>query len=175
MYNVALLIEHQLTAVDAGQVVALHEALDETVRYHLLMPVEDAAGQLTTSLGALGGPELVPVISPDSSEVEMIQESIDHSAQQELDASIALLQQRHQQVTAQLTRDDPVRALATLIKKIDGREAIVLTEPHVVSEFFHLDWTSRSRRKLDVPCLHLLEHETFDQQSSGAGEGVDGM
>ncbi|MDN5853668.1 MAG: hypothetical protein L0K86_12660 [Actinomycetia bacterium] len=175
MYNVALLIEHQLTAVDTEQVVALHEALDQQVRYHLLMPVEDAAGQLTTSLGALGGPELVPVISPDSSEVEMIQENIDHSAQEELDASIASLQQRHQQTTAQLTRDDPVSALATLIKKIDGQEAIILTEPHVISEFFHLDWTSRARRKLDIPTLHLLEHETFEEQGSGAGEGVDGM
>ena len=175
MYNVALLIEHELTAVDADQVVALHEALEDPVRYHLLMPVEDAAGQLTTSLGALGGPELVPVVSPDSSEVEMIQESIDHNAQECLDASIALLQQRRQHVTAQLTRDDPVRALGALIKQVDGDEAIVLTESHVIAEFFHLDWTSRARRQLDVPTLHLLEHETLDEQASGAGEGVDGM
>lgn len=175
MYNVALLIEHGLTPIDADQVVELHEALEETVRYHVLMPVEDAAGQLTTSLGALGGPELVPVVSPDSEEVGMIQENIDETAHAELDASIALLQQRHQQATAQLTRDDPVRGLATLIKQVDGAEAIVLTEPHVISEFFHLDWTSRARRKLEVPILHLLEHENLDEQSSGAGEGVDGM
>ncbi|MGH3359098.1 MAG: hypothetical protein ACRDO7_09870 [Nocardioidaceae bacterium] len=171
----ALLIEHELTDVDADQVVALHEALEDPVRYHLLMPVEDAAGQLTTSLGALGGPELVPVVSPDSSEVEMIQESLDHNAQECLDASIALLQQRHQQVTAQLTRDDPVRGLGALIKQVDGDEAIVLTESHVIAEFFHLDWTSRARRQLEVPTLHLLEHKTLDEQSSGAGEGVDGM
>lgn len=175
MYNVALLIERELTPVDADQVVALHEALDDPVRYHLLMPVEDAAGQLTTSLGALGGPELVPIVSPDSSDVGKLQESIDDSARQCLDTSITLLQQRKQQATVQLTRDDPVRALATLIKNIDGDEAIVLTESHVISEFFHLDWTSRARRQLDVPILHLLEHQTPDEQSAGAGEGVDGM
>jgi len=56
----------------------------------------------------------------------------------------------------------------------DAAEAIILTRPHVVSEFFHLDWTSRARRKLGVPVLHLLEHENFDEQA-GSGEGVTGL
>ena len=46
-------------------------------------------------------------------------------------------------------------------------EAIVLTRPHVVAEFFHLDWTSQARRKLGVPVLHLLEHQNFDEQAEG--------
>ena len=51
---------------------------------------------------------------------------------------------------------------------------IILTRPHVVSEFFHVDWTSRARRKLGVPVLHLLEHENFDEQA-GEGEGITGF
>ena len=35
----------------------------------------------------------------------------------------------------------------------------------MVSEFFHVDWTSRARRKIGVPVLHLLEHENFDEQA----------
>ena len=58
--------------------------------------------------------------------------------------------------------------------EVNAAEAIILTRPHVVSEFFHLDWTSRARRKLGVPVLHLLEHETFDEQAGG-GEGVTGL
>ena len=50
----------------------------------------------------------------------------------------------------------------------------MLTRPHVVAEFFHVDWTSRARRKLGVPVLHLLEHENFDEQAGG-GEGVTGV
>ena len=46
--------------------------------------------------------------------------------------------------------------------------------PHVVAEFFHLDWTSQARRKLGVPVLHLLEHETIAGQSAGGGEGISG-
>ena len=49
--------------------------------------------------------------------------------------------------------------------EVDGREAIILTRPHVVAEFFHVDWTSRARRKIGVPVLHLLEHENFDEQA----------
>ena len=59
-------------------------------------------------------------------------------------------------------------------KKISAKnrfasEAIVLTRPHVVAEFFHLDWTSKARRRIGVPVLHLLEHETF------AGQGESGV
>ncbi len=70
--------------------------------------------------------------------------------------------------------DDPIDALAAMVARVDGREAIILTRPHVVSEFFHLDWTSRARRSIGVPVLHLLEHENFDEQA-GAGEGVTGL
>ena len=59
-------------------------------------------------------------------------------------------------------------------RAVDGREAIILTRPHVVAEFFHVDWTSRARRKIGVPVLHLLEHENFDEQAGG-GEGVTGF
>ena len=69
---------------------------------------------------------------------------------------------------------DPIQALAKKVADVDAREAIILTRPHVVSEFFHLDWTSRARRKLGVPVLHLLEHETFDEQA-GEGEGISGF
>ena len=70
--------------------------------------------------------------------------------------------------------DDPIEALAAEVSAVDGREAIILTRSHVVSEFFHLDWTSRARRKIGVPVLHLLEHENFDEQA-GSGEGVTGL
>ena len=59
------------------------------------------------------------------------------------------------------------------IRRAKADQAIILTRSHVVSEFFHVDWTSRARRKIGVPILHLLEHETFDEQA-GSGEGISG-
>lgn len=170
MYDVALLIERQISKLDAQQVVALHEGLDELVTYHLLLPVEDAAAELATSLGALGGIEMMG--APSTENLGEMQRQATESGQTELEASVALLQSIGQKVTGQLTRDDPVDALYELVQTNDSAEAIILTEPHMVSEFFRLDWTSRARRKLDVPTLHLLEHETFDEQASGGGEGA---
>ena len=60
------------------------------------------------------------------------------------------------------------------MQEVGAAEVIVLTRPHVVAEFFHMDWTSRARRKLGVPVLHLLEHENFDEQA-GSGEGITGL
>jgi len=71
---------------------------------------------------------------------------------------------------------DPVEALGAKVGEVHAAEVIILTRKHVIAEFFHLDWTSRARRKLGVPILHLLEHENFDEQAEGYGtEGVTGF
>ena len=161
MFDVSLLIERQLNALDADQVVALHEGLDDTVRYHLLLPVESSSALLMSSMGALGG-QVVPVSEPGA--IADVQESIDRAGQDELAASAALLSERGQEVTATMTEDDPIEALLALVKSTSSSEVIILTEPHVVKEFLHIDWTSRAQRKLDVPSVHLLEHVPFDAQ-----------
>ena len=71
----------------------------------------------------------------------------------------------------ELVSGDPVDALAAKIKEVDGREAIIFTEEHFVAELLRRDWTSKARRHLDVPVLHLMEQENFDEQAGG-GEGV---
>lgn len=161
MFDVSLLIERQLNDLDADQVVALHEGLDDTVRYHLLLPVDGAAAMLMGSMSSLGG-QVVPLTEPGA--IEDVQESIDRAGQAELDASAALLTARGQQVTATVTEGDPIDALLDLVSTTGSSEVIILTEPHVVKEFLHIDWTSRAQRKLDVPSVHLLEHVPFDAQ-----------
>jgi hypothetical protein len=161
MFDVSLLIERQLNALDADQVVALHEGLDDTVRYHLLLPVESSSTLLMSSMGALGG-QIVPISEPGA--ISDVQDSIDRAGQDELAASAALLSDRGQQVTATMTEDDPIEALLALVRSTSSSEVIILTEPHVVKEFLHIDWTSRAQRKLDVPSVHLLEHVPFDAQ-----------
>jgi hypothetical protein len=163
MYDVALLIERQLTDLDADQVVALHEGLDDAVRYHLLLPVDTSASMLASSMSALGGGQIVTIADADV--IADVQHELSTAGQAELDASAALLTARGQQVTTALTEDDPIDALAELVASTSSSEAIILTESHVVREFLHLDWTSRAKRKLDVPTLHLLEHVPFSAQA----------
>lgn len=162
MYDVALLIERQLNELDADQIVALHEGLDEPVAYHILLPVESSTAVLSSSLSALGAGQIMPPTEPDV--LAEVQREIRTAGQAELEASGALLRSRTKNVTEQLTEDDPINALTELVKKTTSAEAIILTEPHIVSEFLRLDWSARARRKLDVPTLHLLEHVPFDAQ-----------
>ena len=162
MYDVALLIERQLNELDADQIIALHEGLDDTVRYHLLLPVESSTAILSSSMSALGTGQIVPISEPDT--LEDVQDEIVKAGQSELDASAALIRARKQEVSAKLTEQDPIEALVALVKESGSNEVIILTEPHVVREFLHLDWTSRARRVLDVPSVHLLEHVPFDAQ-----------
>lgn len=163
MYDVTLLIERQLAALDADQVVALHEGLDEPVRYHLLLPVDTSASMLASSMSALGAGQIMTISDADA--IAEVQQELSSAGRAELEASAALLRERGHEVTATLTEDDPIDALTALVAETGSAEAIILTEPHVVREFLHLDWTSRAKRALDVPTLHLLEHVPFSAQA----------
>jgi hypothetical protein len=107
-------------------------------------------------------------------DIDELQREIRGEAQKSLEASMRRMQQTGHEVTGEVTSQEPVSALAAAVDAHKASEVIILTRPHVVAEFFHLDWTSKARRKIGVPCLHLLEHENFDEQA-GQGEGVSGM
>jgi hypothetical protein len=175
-YDVVLLVEQPLSMQDARQVRGLHEELDEHVQYHLLLPVEDAANRVESAMGSLAASEVLasPALVMNEEELENIQHELLDSARRELATSIRRLQEAGGDAVGDIVSIDPIDALAATVDAVDGREAIILTRPHVVAEFFHMDWTSRARRKIGVPVLHLLEHESFDEQAGG-GEGVTGF
>lgn len=160
-YDVVLLVEQALSAADAAQVRSLHESLDAIVVYHVLMPMADAAAAVEASLGVMGGADLMaPAVTPSSAEIEAIREENRDRAERDLAATVATLEAAGATVgEGTIVAGPPVDALIAKVGEVTGAEAIVLTRPHVVAEFFHVDWTSRARRKLGVPVLHLLEHE----------------
>ena len=175
-YDVVLLVEQPLSGQDARQVRGLHEEIEEHVRYHLLLPVEDAAARVESAMGSLAASEVLasPALVMNEEDLESIQHELLENARRELAASIGRLSATGADAVGDIVSVDPIDALAAKVAAVDGREAIILTRPHVVAEFFHMDWTSRARRKIGVPVLHLLEHESFDEQAGG-GEGVTGL
>lgn len=176
-YDVVLLVEQELSAADALQVRSLHEGLDQPVHYHVLIPVEDAAGRVEAAMGSLAAGEVLAAPALALREVDLAEvrrECLERSNTC-LDCTLKRLQETGATATGQVIHDRPVDALAKKVKEVDGREAIILTRPHVVAEFFHVDWTSRARRHLGVPVLHLLEHENFDEQAGSEGEGISGV
>jgi hypothetical protein len=176
-YHVVLLVEQALTSADAAQVLSLHEGIDEAVTYHVLFPMEDAAARIEASMGSLAAGEVMasPAMAMREIDIEAVRKDCQERSARDLDATLAALRAAGAvDPEGEVVSQPPIDALATKVSQVDGREAIILTRPHVVAEFFHLDWTSRARRKIGVPCLHLLEHENFDEQAGG-GEGVSGM
>jgi hypothetical protein len=178
-YDVVLLVEQPLTAQDARLIRSLHEEIEkegEHVRYHLLLPVEDAAARVESAMGSLAASEVLasPALVMDETDLENIQHELLDNARQQLSGCLQRLADTGADAVGDIVSIDPIDALAAKVQAVDGREAIILTHPHTVAEFFHMDWTSRARRKIGVPVLHLLEHETFDEQAGG-GEGVTGV
>ena len=168
---VVLLIERELTEFDARQVVALHEGVPQSVQYRVLLPAHDAARRVQGAVGSMASDdrdERAPSRSGAASS------DADSAAQQAVDRSVAVLQATGRPASGRATGDDPVDALTEEVRASSAAEAIVLTAPHAVRELLHVDWASRARRVLGIPTLHLLEHETFDEQAGG-GEGVSGV
>ena len=175
-YNVVLLVEQALSAADAAQVRSLHENIEEPVTYHVLLPLEDAAARIEAAMGSISGGEVLasPAMTMADVDLEAVRRDCEERSDSDLATTLAALLAAGATATGQVVGDPPIDALAAKVAEVDGREAIILTRPHVVAEFFHLDWTSRARRKIGVPVLHLLEHENFDEQAGG-GEGVSGL
>ncbi|HEU4811575.1 MAG TPA: hypothetical protein VFT00_05510 [Nocardioides sp.] len=175
-YNVVLLVEQALTPADAAQVRSLHDEIEETVTYHVLLPLEDAAARIESAMGSLSAGEVLasPAMAMSDVDLEAVRRDCQERSDTDLETTLAALRGAGATAVGEVVGSPPIDALAAKVAAVDGREAIILTRPHVVAEFFHVDWTSRARRKIGVPVLHLLEHENFDEQAGG-GEGVTGL
>ncbi len=156
--------------------LSLHEGLDEPVVYHVLLPLEDAAARIEASMGSLAAGEVMasPAMALREVDLEAVRKDCLDRSKRDLETTLTALVNAGATARGEVVAEPPIDALAAKVSAVDGREAIILTRPHVVAEFFHLDWTSRARRKIGVPVLHLLEHENFDEQAGG-GEGVSGL
>jgi hypothetical protein len=176
-YDVVLLVEQALTPADAKQVRSLHSEIEDPVVYHVLLPLEDAAARIEASLGTLGAGDLMaaPALAMNDVDIEALRRECEEHSSSDLQQTLIALRDAGGTAHGKVTSEPPVDALSALVTSVDAREAIILTRSHVVAEFFHVDWTSRARRKLGVPVLHLIEHENFDEQASGSGEGVSGV
>jgi hypothetical protein len=175
-YDVILLVEQPFTPTDARNVRSLHEDIEDPVRYHVMLPVEDASNRVESAMGSLATGEVLttPVVGINDADLEGLRKELLDTCRAGVDATIAAIEAAGGRATGEPVTNDPIRALIDKVTEVDAREVIILTRPHVVAEFFHVDWTSRARRKLGVPVLHLLEHENFDEQA-GEGEGISGF
>ena len=176
IYNVIVLAEQAMTAGDAAEVVSLHDGIDETRHYHVLIPCENAQVQVEAALGSLAASETLAAPAIVGSEVDTAeaQREIDADALSAVNVSVTAIKATGHQATGEFSSDDPIRELARVADEQKADEVIVMTRPHIVQEFLHLDWASKARRHLGVPVLHLVEHEPLDAEAAN-GQGITGM
>lgn len=160
MYPVVLLIEEALSHIDAASITELHEAVDDVVHAHVLLPVEDAAARVESALGSIAASEVLATSTlayPDVDPGEL-QREISDQAHAALAHTLDVLRSCGREADGEVTSQEPVQALIDTVARQDAKEVIILTRPHIVTELLHIDWTSKARRHLGVPILHLLEH-----------------
>jgi hypothetical protein len=160
MYDVVLLVEQELSEADAQRVVALHEEMPERVKYHVVIPCHNAEAGVEASLAALGTADLYGAgIADQRADLAEAQRALDEEAKGCFGRSVQRLRDMGQEAEGGISHDRAIDALVQTVKKVDGQEVIILTRPHVVAEFFHVDWSAQARRHLGVPVLHLLEQD----------------
>lgn len=159
-YDVVVLAEHEVSATDAAQIHSLHDQIADEVVYHVILPLEDASARIEAALGSLGAGEMLaaPAVVNDL-DLEQLREESEEAAEDELTRSLVALRATGATAHGAVFDGEPVQELDARTTAVNAREAIVLTSPHLVAEFFHVDWSSRARRRIDVPVLHLIEHE----------------
>jgi hypothetical protein len=176
MYTVIVLAEQVMTAGDAAEVVSLHEGIDDVRRYHVLIPVDNARHRVESALETLSSNEPVgrPVDVGDDIDTDAAQRQLDSDGVTAVSVSVAAITALGHEASGEFSSDDPIESLSEVVKALSADEVIVMTRPHIVQEFFHVDWTSQARRRLGVPVLHLVEHETLDAEAVN-GQGITGM
>jgi hypothetical protein len=176
MYKVIVLAEQAMTAADAAEVVSLHDGIEETRHYHVLIPCQNAQLQVEAALGSLAASETLaaPALVSSGVDTDEVQHQIDERAETAVTVSIAAIKQTGHEATGQFSKDDPIDLVDNVVKSQAADEVIVMTRPHVIQEFLHIDWASKARRRLGVPVLHLVEHESLDAGADN-GQGITGM
>ena len=125
-YDVVLLVEEHLSASDARQVRSLHVGVEEPVRYHVVLPVEDAAARVEAAIGSLTStdplaPPSVPMGEVDSAAVE---EGARARAAASLESTREALEGAGGTLASARSSDaDPVEALGAVIEEVGAREA----------------------------------------------------
>ena len=175
-YVVAVLIEQPFRGDDAKILPSLHEGLEGKVVYHVLLPREEAPAVLESTLGSLNAGDLMgmPPVTYTPEELEEFRQQASRECAEDLAATVSSIEQQGRDAVGHMVVKDPVDTLVSVVTNTGANEVVILTQPHLVAEFFHLDWTSKARKRLGVPILHLLEHENFDEQA-GQGEGITGV
>ncbi|MDJ0380268.1 indole-3-glycerol phosphate synthase [Streptomyces sp. G-G2] len=153
MFTSVLMIEQPLTSEDVDFVTTLHG--DDPVSFFVLMQPRGDQDRLLRAIDDVALGELPEALHEgDLPEGDAARGPAD----QALAASLEALRKKGARAVGQVIEDHPLDKLKAVVEETGADEVIVLTAPHFVEEFFHRDWASRARHKVEVPVLKLFAH-----------------
>jgi hypothetical protein len=153
VFTTVLMIEKPLVPTDVELVTTLHG--DEPHSFVVLIQPRGDQGRLLRALDDVALGELEEAIH-EAAEPEG--EEALRPARIALEHSLRMLRETGAEAVGQIVEKHPLELLTSMVEQTRADEVIVLTAPHLVEEFFHRDWASRARRKVDVPVLRLFAH-----------------
>ena len=155
MRDVVVLIERPLSNADAKQIVSRYEGADQPTRYHLLIPVEDAATRVEATIGSLAASEVLgtSALYLGEQDLERIREEVKEASRQALESSVSAMRTVAVEADGEVTAADPVARLEELVAEKGASEVVILTRPPLVAELLHVDWTRKAKKRLSVPCV----------------------
>lgn len=150
MITTVLMIEKPLDAKDVETVTTLHG--DEAVSFVVLMQPRGDQDELLRALDdvALGHLDEVARDARGPRGDEALA-----AATEAMEMTLRGLRGAGSEATGQIVEKNPLGVLQDVVKETGADEVLVITEPHLVEEFFHHDWASRARHKVGVPVLKL--------------------
>lgn len=128
-FDVAVLVEHELTGATARRIVDMYQMKREPLRYHVVRP-----------LGA--GPT----------------EDAWEQAKLLLQKSLERLEAMRARTSGTLSEHGPIEALSGVIDATHSQEVVVVTRRHRLDALLHRDWASQARSRFQLPLVRLVDH-----------------
>ncbi|MFC7302871.1 indole-3-glycerol phosphate synthase [Streptomyces monticola] len=147
------MIEQPLSPTDVEFVSTLHG--DEVVSFVVLMQPRGDQDRLLRAIDDVALGEFEEAVregdEPEGADAK-------DPARRALAHSLQALRDAGSEAVGHIVEDHPIDFLKSITQETGADEVIVMTMPHYVEEFFHRDWASKARHKVDVPVLKVYAH-----------------
>jgi hypothetical protein len=129
-FDVAVLVEHELTGTAARRIVDMYQMKSEPLRYHVVRPLGDGANQDTNARA---------------------------EAEQLVQKSLERLEALRARTSGTVSEQGAIEALAGTIDATHSQEVVVVTRRHRLDALLHRDWASQARSHFQLPVVHLVD------------------
>ncbi|MFG1912490.1 hypothetical protein [Kribbella sp. NPDC048928] len=129
-FDVAVLVENELSGTAARRMTELYQMKSTPLRYHLVRPLGDSSAR---SVG------------------------FRQEAERLMQRSVERLEALQAPVTGDVSDHEPIGALLDVVASTGSQEIVVVTGRHQLATLLHRDLASQIRSLVNLPLVHLVE------------------